>query len=766
MESIIVFIGFLTLCATILLIGLIIAYALMRSRVARLESRVLRLEKRGESLEELNLEEEALEGLAEDQRKSDMVSQDEYRDHGPKSEPELVTAKEAPEGKPKFFDNELWWEWFEEVVGKRWMTWVGALALFLSCGFFLKHAFESGWIGPTGRVIMGLFAGCVLLFAGDTMLRKRMRALGQGLMGAGLAILYISIFAGFSIYDLIPQSVSFISMIIITAAGMALAILHNALPLAFIAVLGGFLTPPMLSTGRDARDVLFLYVALLDLGVLAAAFFRKWRPLFLLGFIGTWIIFTGWYESFYKDEALIPTLIWVSIFYVIFLLIPFAYQLRKREAARVEQFGLSLANAAIAFTYFYILLVESHKHVLGFMCLAMAASYLGLAYLTRSRIPQDKRALFGFVGLCVVFLTLAAPLHLKFHGVTMAWSVEGPVLVFLGYLFLYRPVRIAGFAVLAVATARLFISHWPLHTDVYQLFLNRQFAAGFTIAVAFWVYSLIHYKNLARSTYIDKVLMTGAAIIGGFLALVICHWELAGWLRYKSIELDWIPGYLGLSLLILLWSLGAALFGAASLRFRSPYFLYSSVVALLVAIIMAVGLYEKRVFEDRLILLNLRFICCLAGVGASFVAAYVAWVFRDEWKAGKYPLTYILFPLSGLLLLFLLSAEVYTYFIETALSSLTGRRRGQMSLSIVWGAYAIIALAIGFYNRLRPLRVAGLGLLGVTAVKVALLDLAGLDQIYRIVSLVVLGGAMIGASFLYHRLEKHSCDVSRKGAKQ
>ncbi len=768
METLISIAAFTLIVGFIVILALLVAYVGMRSRVKKLEDRVSHLESQTEKTEELTIQEEKLDAVIADsmvQAEGDTIgaraSYQEFHEEPATTENQSDARRNLKQSKYSLPDFS--WTWFEDTVGKRWMTWVGALALFLSCGFFLKHAFDSGWIGPTGRVVLGLFSGCVLLFLGDNFLRKRMSALGQGLMGAGLAILYVSIFAGFSIYKLMPQSMAFGSMVVVTAAGMCLAVFHNALPLGFIAVLGGFLTPPMLSTGRDPRDALFAYILLLDLGVLGVAFFKTWRPLSVLAFAGSWLIFAGWYTNFYKDSALAPTLMWASTFYLIFLLIPFVYKFRKREATTIEQFGLSLSNAVVAFTIFYILLYEDYKHALGFMSVAMSASYLILAYLTRTRIPGDTKALFGFAGMCVVFLTLAVPLHLKFHGVTMAWSVEGPVLVFLGYIFRYRPVRIAGMAVLLIAAFRLFAFHWPLHKEFYYLFWNTRFAAAISIALASLVYSIIHYRNRDQATTTDKYLMAASAIFGAFLALIICHAELDKWLQYKSVEIGWNRDYLRLSTLEFLWSLGALGFIAASFRFKFKYFLFSSLLALLVAAIIGIGLYGIRMYEGRVIFLNLRFASCAFAATILFLAAYTAIKFADDWDMTKYNILNIILSLSGLILLMLLSAEVYTYFYETSLSSLRGRRLGQMSLSAVWGLYAIVAIVIGFIKELRPLRLAGLGLLAVTALKAILLDLAGLDQIYRIISFVILGAAMIAASFLYHRLEKRDTGLSSKG---
>ena len=130
--------------------------------------------------------------------------------------------KSTPSSESTPLADKQWWEGLEEKVGKRWMTWAGALALFLSASFFLKYAFDNEWLGPTGRVVLGIVAGIAILIAGDYCLRRDMRALGQGLMGGALAILYVSLFGAFSLYKLLPQTPAFLSMVVVTAAGVAL----------------------------------------------------------------------------------------------------------------------------------------------------------------------------------------------------------------------------------------------------------------------------------------------------------------------------------------------------------------------------------------------------------------------------------------------------------------------------------------------------------------------------------------------------------------
>jgi len=93
-----------------------------------------------------------------------------------------------------------WLKKLEEAAGRRWITWVGAVVLFLSAGFFVKYAFEHRWLGETARVILGVIAGLAVTAAGNHFLKRNMRALGQGLVGAGLAILYVSLYAASGVW--------------------------------------------------------------------------------------------------------------------------------------------------------------------------------------------------------------------------------------------------------------------------------------------------------------------------------------------------------------------------------------------------------------------------------------------------------------------------------------------------------------------------------------------------------------------------------------
>src|SRR5258708_33308806 len=115
-----------------------------------------------------------------------------------------------------------------------------------------------------------------------------------------------------------PSGVVFLFMLVVTASTCAMALSQDAEILAVFAITGGFSTPLLLSTGVNREIALFSYLVLLDLGILALVIFKPWRRLLLLGFIGTLLLYVGWYAEFYNRSQLQATLIFATIFFAIF----------------------------------------------------------------------------------------------------------------------------------------------------------------------------------------------------------------------------------------------------------------------------------------------------------------------------------------------------------------------------------------------------------------------------------------------------------------
>ena len=210
----------------------------------------------------------------------------------------------------------------EAEIGGNWLNKIGAVALVLGMAFFLKYAIDNRWINETGRIMIGLIVGLACLFGGEHFQKRNLNRYAQGISGAGIAILYFSIYAAFGFYDLIPQLPAFLFMILVTITAIAVSVRYDAITIAVLGIIGGFMTPVLMQKpgggGGDSQIQLFTYIAILDLGILGATYYKNWRSLNMLSLAGTALVFAGWWGDSYEPKKLGVTLVFLTIFYVIF----------------------------------------------------------------------------------------------------------------------------------------------------------------------------------------------------------------------------------------------------------------------------------------------------------------------------------------------------------------------------------------------------------------------------------------------------------------
>jgi hypothetical protein len=193
---------------------------------------------------------------------------------------------------------------WEQFMGAKLFAWIGGLALFLGVAFFVKYSFEHNLIPPELRVAIGFVVGVGLLVGGVLLKRKENAVTAQTLCATGVLVLYAVTYAcrsyyHFAFFGLIP---TFLLMALITVVAFLLAVRLNAIVVAILGIAGGFLTPVLLSTGQDYPLGLFVYIALLDIGLLAVSQRQRWNVLPILGAAGTVLMQVGWVETFFVPE--------------------------------------------------------------------------------------------------------------------------------------------------------------------------------------------------------------------------------------------------------------------------------------------------------------------------------------------------------------------------------------------------------------------------------------------------------------------------------
>jgi uncharacterized membrane protein len=279
-----------------------------------------------------------------------------------------------------------------------------------------------------------LLAGIAIVIWSERFRGRGYRVFSYSLKAVGIGILYLSLYAAFQVYSLIPSSVAFVMMLAVTAATAVMAWTQDAEILAAFALIGGFTTPLLLSTGQNREVALFAYVAILDLGALALVILKPWRRLLVLSYAGTLLLYIGWYSSFYDNTQLRMTVGFATLFFAIFAVAPLLARQGEGKSSLSESIPLILAlvNAAGYFLQIYVMYEEIDTKATAWFALALAAVYVFLSRQTRARAgsPEAARTVdLLHLALAIGFITVAIPIRLDAHWITMGWFVEAAVLL-------------------------------------------------------------------------------------------------------------------------------------------------------------------------------------------------------------------------------------------------------------------------------------------------------------------------------------------------
>ena len=399
-------------------------------------------------------------------------------------------------------------EW-EQILGGHWLARIGVLAIVIGIGFFLKYAFDNNWIGPTGRIVLGIIAGLAML-GGGYYWQKKYPILAQAISGGGIAVLYLSIFAAFAVYDLIHFYLAFGFLFLVSITSAALAIRYNSMALAIIGILGAFSAPSILKTSAAAVTGavqagqsfwLLVYVMVIDIGVLALSTFRNWRWFTLLALLCSLAIFGVWNDQFGREVGMLAVMGGLTLIFLIFVGATTLFNIIWRRPAQPLDEAVIVINAAAYFGISFGLMWGDFRVWLGGFAVLLALFYGGIAYIVLRRGAENVRLGFFALSIALVFLTIAIPVQIGDRAwTTIAWAAEGLVLIWLSFTLRMHQLRGYGYAVLIVTTIRLLFFDHIVNVRDYQPILNERFLAFAVSIAAFYLggYLLRQKREMLR----------------------------------------------------------------------------------------------------------------------------------------------------------------------------------------------------------------------------------------------------------------------------
>lgn len=428
----------------------------------------------------------------------------------------------------------------ESRIGSHWLNRIGIAAVLIGVSYFLKYAFDNNWIGPAGRVTIGLLAGIAIVVWSERFRTRGYQMFSYSLKALGIGVMYLSLWTAFHVYSLIPSGVTFVAMLAVTASTAALAISQDAELLAAFALIGAFVTPLLLATGENKELQLSSYAVLLDLAAVVMVARKPWRRLLALAFVGTLILYIGWYAEFYTRPQLNLTVVFATLFFAIFAIAPLLARQPENETAPFAAIPLFLAfiNAGVYFLQVYAMFEEVDKHAMAWFALALAAVYIFLSKQTQRYYPDPtniQRLHYLHLALAIGFITIAVPIRLDGHWITIGWLVEAAVLLWLGDRIKSTFLNMFAIGAIALGVLRLLAVD---NFDVTTLIFNARMA---TFAVAIAVLGALAWYASRRPDDFSQRSAQIAVVALNVLALTALSHEVADFYGRQQVAIQ--PAY-------------------------------------------------------------------------------------------------------------------------------------------------------------------------------------------------------------------------------
>lgn len=645
----------------------------------------------------------------------------------------------------------------ERILGDNWLSKIGIVTLVLGIAFFVKYAIDQNWINEIGRVGIGLLTGGLIIGIAHK-LKAKYHVFSSILVGGGISVLYITITLAFREYELFGQTIAFVLLIITTVFSVLLSLLYDRKELAIFSLLGGFASPLMVSTGAGNYIVLFSYILILNAGMLVVSFIKQWRIIGMICYLLTLSFFWTWIFNSYNNEFFSVAL-FAFLFFAQFYLRAIFDHFKSGKTISPYQIFLILSNnlsAYLAFLYIYNSYSVDIKGAIT-ISLALINAVVMVALFRNNRI--DRNLIYLLIAIVMSFVSLAIPVQLKGHAITLFWAAESVVLLWLwqksrihvfhiGYILIsvltffsylmdignnysqygsfavvFNRMFITGIGIIASYTINIFL----MRNDKEHLSVNLLQVRLSKLAIIFLSYLVPYLElNVQLSTYTDTGSWISSFRIVALATFTVVYIAILGLIYRKRISTQkYIFGLLYLSVFLyatiysfLLTDLRYDIFQSTSATYPVGWFsIHLLALPAIAYVIYLLISHIKSVSVENYKWLSWVLLIMIVGVLSVETDHLVIWLLGNY--ANYYTLLY----------------DVHTF-----------------GYPILWGVIAMILMIWGLNRKEALLRMMSLVFFGVIIVKFYAYDVWYMSQAGRIISFVLLGGILLVVSFLQQKI--------------
>ena len=678
--------------------------------------------------------------------------------------PQTVVTPPKPR-KPGFFERN---PDLEKFIGENLANKIGIGILVLGIGFFVKYAIDKEWINEIGRVCIGIASGGILLGVAHR-LRKTFNAFSSVLVGGGIAVLYLTIALAFHEYQLFSQTAAFVIMLLITAFTVILSLGYNRMELAIVAIVGGFASPFMVSTGEGNYVVLFVYILILDCGMLVLAYFKKWNLVNIICYVFTIILFSTWMAAKFSGEEtqslVAGAIIFATLFYLVFFAMTIINNLKEKTPFKAIEISMVLSNAFFYYAAGMVALDNDYgENFKGLFTAALGIFNFIFAYILYKNLKVDKKLVFLLIGLVLTFISLAAPVQLEGNYITLFWAAETALLLWLSQKSGIRLMKLGSLIIMSLMVISLLMDWEQIYfsqlSSPLTVILNKGYITGM-FALASVVITIFLLRNETTEDPYAVSVYKIALTLGGILLLYTTHLLE---LRHQLFEFG--VAYVSQNIIIgsynMLFILGLIL---AERKLGLPAVIQPAYAFLgAFAILTFLFFYQGEIVISRDDYLNgllpstgfyfhYILVLILLVVAALSLKKMQGLTDFNQKTHNAYSWFYVFF------FVFIASAELdhivllMAYNSDSSISHILTQNH-KIGFPILWGVTSFLLIAIGLKMKKKHLRIISLTLFLITLLKLFLVDIRGISEGGKIAAFISLGVLLLVVSCMYQRLKK------------
>ncbi len=685
--------------------------------------------------------------------------------------------------KPPFGKSNL-----EKFIGENLINKIGIAITVIGVAIGAKYAIDHELISPLTRIILGYLVGMgLLVFA--IRLKKKYENFSAVLLSGAMAIMYFMTYAAYGFYDLIPQTVAFVIMVLFTAFTVVAALNYDRQVIAIVGLVGAYAVPFLLSEDSGRVVILLSYMTLINVGILVIAFRKYWKWLYYSSFGLTWLIYFIWYVTDYStDDHFSLSLLFSSVFFTIFYLTFLGYKLLRKEQFEKRDIFLLLANSFIYYGLGYAVLNDhdTWDQLLGLFTLANAIVHFIFSVTIYRWKLADRNLFFLVSGLVLVFITIAIPVQLDGNWVTLLWAGEAALLFWIGRTKSVPVYEKLSYPLMLLAFLSI-IQDWMTVYDYYYFdeienpfmpLLNVHFLTSVLFIAAFGFITILHRNKdypsaLSPEKGISKVISFSIPVIllislyYAFRLEIANYWNMLYadsalaiapkdqqyqdhiWNedlnRFKMI---WIINYTLLFLSLLAWV------NIKRLKDQQLGWINQGLIVLTMFAFLVQGLlllselresYLQQTFSEYyhygIFNLIIRYV--------SFV--FVAFTLFTVYRYIRAPFIQVSLKLAFDVLLHATALWIASSELIHWMDIAEFTQSYKLGLSILWGTYSLFLIVLGIWKKKKYLRIGAISLFGVTLIKLFFYDISNLDTIGKTIVFVLLGVLLLIISFLYNK---------------